>query len=73
MTETDIMESVVQLQDLRTKVLNGEEVSADEYSRVIEGLRKGRRKGASSGKKKKETLPPRDLGELFGPIKGKNK
>ncbi len=47
------------LQDLRRKVLAGEEVSAEEYARIVDSLRTDRSAGASKPKKanKKEAEP----------------
>jgi len=71
------------LNDLRRKVLNGEEVSSEEYARVLEALRanreaeKTRRKQtASKGTaKKKSTQPSKSAEDLLagiGEVKGSN-
>ena len=51
------MEALEGLQDLRRKVLNKEDVSAEEYATVIENLRVDRKAGASKPKKSGR-LPP---------------
>ncbi len=58
------MEDIVKLHDLRRKVLDGEEVPAEEYREVIESLRGGRKSAAESGKSK-TTVKEVDLDELF--------
>ena len=64
------MDSIQQLQDLRRKVLNKEEVTAEEYAIVIASLTEGRKASAAS-KKAKEKKPkkpstiPDNLNDLF--------
>jgi hypothetical protein len=60
------MEDVMRLQDLQRRVLDGEEVPAEEYWEVIEGLRQGRKSAAeNSSGKSKTTVKEVDLDELF--------
>lgn len=51
------MEAVDKLNDLRGRVLRGEDVSAEEYASVIDDLRLDRKAGASKPKKKGKALP----------------
>lgn len=72
------------LNDLRRKVLNGEEVSSDEYARVLEALRANReaektrkKQSASKGTTKKAqnkqpTKSAEDLLAGIGEVKGSN-
>ncbi len=63
-----------QLQDLRRMVLNNEEVSAEQYGRVLESIRKDRTAGAEKASKKRAPKVPAkemNLDELFSEISGK--
>ena len=62
------MEAVEQLQDLRRKVLKGEDISAEEYARVIDDLRVDRRAGASKPKAKKGKAMPAVEVDLFAMV-----
>lgn len=46
--------AVQQLQDLRQKLYNGEEVTPEEYEQVLTALRAGRRAGAETATAKKK-------------------
>ena len=64
-----------ELFDLRKKVLDGEDVSAEEYSRVIEAARKSRTASEAKprGKKKEPAnTTPIDFDALAGEITGKS-
>jgi len=56
------MEAHAQLNDLRQKVLNGEEVSPEEYERVISAIREARRAGAPRLKKERKNTQ-REVGQ----------
>lgn len=71
---TEVETTHEQLQDLRRKVLNNEEVSAAEYGRVLETIRKDRSAGAEKkAKAKKPKTPPveMNLDDLFAEINEK--
>lgn len=64
------MDDIMQLQDLRRRVLNKEEVTAEQYAIVIESLREGRKASATTKKKaapkeKKPSTIPDNLDDLF--------
>lgn len=71
---TEVETAHEQVQDLKRKVLNNEEVSAEEYGRVLESIRKDRSAGAERKAKTKKTKAPpveMDLDKLFDEISEK--
>jgi len=67
------MDSVARLNDLRQRVLNGEEVTPEEYEEVIASIREARRAGAptKASKPKRKTLADKGqelLDSLFDTI-----
>ena len=61
------MDAKAQLHDLREKVLNGEETSPEDYSTVLESLRKARTADNATKSKKKtpEAISNEALSDLF--------
>lgn len=58
-------ETLVNMQDLRNRILSGEDVEAEEMLLVIEDLRKDRRSAEGGKKKKQTTAASIDLNTLF--------
>lgn len=63
-------EALMELADLKARVLKGDDVSADEYHHVVESIRKDRTAAAKGKAKKKAkepdyTIIPKDLKTLF--------
>lgn len=55
------IEMVSTMQDLRNRILSGEDVEAEEMLLIIEDLRKDRRSAEGSGKKKKTQTVAADI------------
>lgn len=65
-----------EVQDLRRRVLAGQEVSPEEYAQVIESIRKLRSSARPGGGRKKTTkaakaTPQFDLDAFMKPVEGK--
>jgi hypothetical protein len=58
--------SFASLGDLRQKILDGEEPSAEEYARVLAQLRRSRTAAPTSRSKAAKPLPNVNLAEDFG-------